>query len=179
MTFTDGLTASAIILAVVAIVSEIVFFIVQTDRASKSQREISEYVGQMRQVLGKIEGLTTSTREQQQEQFKQLLDFALGQQRASIGEELAGKVGAFEKQLASLEAKLSTGGDQEYERVMDELRQEVESLAKDVKALGESAEPQPPPRFPEAPFVDKFLQEAYGRWLQKPDVQPTEGEPET
>jgi len=53
--------ASAIILAVVAIVSEIAFFIVQTDRAAKSQREISDYVGQMRHVLGKIEGLTTST----------------------------------------------------------------------------------------------------------------------
>ena len=61
MTFTDGLTVSAIVLALLAIVSEVVFFIVQTDRAAKSQREISDYVGQMREVLGKIEGLTTST----------------------------------------------------------------------------------------------------------------------
>ena len=78
MTFTDGLAVSAIVLALLAIGSEILFFIVQTDRAAKSQREISDYVGQMRQVLGKIEGLTTSTGSRLETITAQLVSGLLG-----------------------------------------------------------------------------------------------------
>ena len=129
MTFTDGVAVSAIILAVVAIASEVLFFIVQTDRAAKSQREISDYVGQMREVLGKIEGLTTGTREQLQEQFRVVLQAAIGQERVSIGEELAGRLDAFEKHLAGLAAKRSGAGDQEYRALVEQLKNEIRLLA--------------------------------------------------
>ena len=198
MTFTDGLTASAIILALVAIVSEIVFFIVQTDRAAKSQREISDYVGQMREVLGEIKGLTTGTREQLQEQFGQLLDFALGQQRASIGQELEERVAGIEERVGGLAGGLSPEAEEQMDSLMGELKREVETLAKDIEALRQSAPPQPPPAarrggetpfldellqketFRETPVLDKFLQEQlYRVWLRKPAAEPTEGEPET
>lgn len=145
MTFTDGLTASAIILAVLAIVSEIVFFVVQTQQAAKSQREISDYVGQMRGVLGEIKGLTTGTREQQQEQFKQVLDYLLGQQRTSIGQELEERVAGIEERVAGLAGGPSPDAKEQVDSRMEELKREIEGLAKDIEALGERAAPQPPP----------------------------------
>jgi hypothetical protein len=138
MTFTDGLTASAIILAVVAIGSEVLFFIVQTDRAAKSQREISDYVGQMREVLGKIEGLTTSTREEVWEQFKLLLEKVVGQERASIGQELEERVAAIEQRVVGVEDRSQAAGDEELGTMVGELKRDVTSLQRDLVGLRES-----------------------------------------
>lgn len=172
MDFSDGLAVAAIVLAVLAIVSEIAFFVVQTDRATKSQREISDYVGRMREVLGKIEGLTTGTREQLQDQFRWLLQAAVGQERASVAQELGDRVAALEGGLASLNAGASADAGEQTDKVMGELKREVEALARDIETLGESARRQPPspaPRRSETPFLDEALQrEAYRRWLLGP-----------
>lgn len=146
MTFTDGVAVSAIILAVVAIASEVLFFIVQTDRAAKSQREISDYVGQMRELLGKIEGLTTGTREQLQEQFRWLLERAVGEERAHLAADVAKKLDALEKAFAEVEAKAGSGLNGRLAPEVEALKERVSSLSSDLsavakKAAGAAAEP--------------------------------------
>jgi hypothetical protein len=146
MTFTDGLTVSAIILAVVAIVSEILFFIVQTDRAARSQREISDYVGQMREVLGKIEGLTTSTREQLQEQFTLALKAAVGRERATLADDVAERLESVEKAFADLTGRAGATSDGELAADLNALKEQVASLSSELSAVakkaGEPAEPR-------------------------------------
>jgi hypothetical protein len=137
--FSDGLTASAIILAVVAIVSQIAFFVVQTDRAAKSQREISDYVGQMRGVLGKIEGLTTGTREQLQEQFMLALRAAVGQDRALVADNLADKLGEIEDRMGALEESAAGQVGDDVRKQIDALKEGLSSLAAEV--AGAAREP--------------------------------------
>ena len=168
MEFSDGLAVAAIALAFWTILLGILFYKWQSDLAKE-----------MHGLLTKIEGLTTSTSEQQGELFKQLLDFVLSQQRASIGEELEGRVAGIEERVAGLAGGLSPEAKEQMDSLIAEVKREVESLANDIKSLGESAAPQPPLGRSETPFLDKILQEeAYRRWLQKPDVEPTEGEAE-
>ena len=135
MTFSDGLTVSAIVLAVVAIASEVLFFIVQTDRATKSQREISDYVGQMRGVLAKIEGLTTGTREELREQLTRLLDFALSEQRASVSDKLEDKVVGIEQRVVAVEERSEGSGDEELRMAVAELKRDVGSLQGELAGL--------------------------------------------
>lgn len=104
LTFTDGLTVSAIILALVAISSEIAFFIIQTKHLTQSEKEQIRHIGEMREVLGRLEGLTTGTRDHLQVQFDRVLAAAIGG---------SGEVTTIEKQS---DATVKGGGDDSWRR---------------------------------------------------------------
>ena len=187
MQLSDGLAVAAIVLALFTILLGILFYKWQSDLAKE-----------MHGLLSKIEGLTTSTREQVQEREKQLLDFALGQQQGWIGEELEKRVAGIEERVAGLGGGLSREAKQQLDSLMAQLKREVETLANDVKALAKSARSQPPPAAPqggETPFLDQLLQKKtlgglpfldraqqeamYQRWLRSLSRDPAEGAPET
>ena len=80
VTFSDGLAISATVLSLTAIGFGVAFFIVQTQQLYRGQKESADYVGEMKEVLGKIEGLTVGTRDQLQGQFDRVLNAALSGQ---------------------------------------------------------------------------------------------------
>ena len=126
MTFADGVAAVAIALSLFAILLGVLFYKWQSDLARV-----------MQSLLAEIRGRTTRTEEELQTVVKLAVQ-AVEQERASTGEKFAdtaGRVEALEKQLARFEGKLSTAGDKEYKKLMDQLRQETSRLASDVAEL--------------------------------------------
>jgi hypothetical protein len=134
-----ALAAVAIALSVFAVAFELLFYNWQTGQGARITETVNNFAKEMHGVLGEIKGLTTGTWQELREQFKFVLDKALNQERASIGEEVAPRVEALEGQIDALEAKLSTTGHDELSTMVGELKRDVGALQRDLAALRQSA----------------------------------------
>jgi hypothetical protein len=128
LTFSDGLAVAAIALSFFTIFLGVLFYKWQGDLARE-----------MHSLLGEIKTRTTRTEEELQAQFKLVLEAALGQQRVSIGEEVAPRVDALEGQLGELEVKLSATSDAALRTIVADLKRDVSSLKGELAGLREGA----------------------------------------
>lgn len=199
MDFSDGLAVAAIALALSTIFLGVLFYRWQTEQGREITKTINDFAKEMHAVLGEIKGLTTGTREQLQDQFKWLLQAAVGEERATLASDVAQKLDALEGAFAGLEAKAGSGLNEQLGAEVEALKERVSSLSSELSAVARKAADaaaQPAaPRGSETPFLDELIQmgtfreaplldkakqqEIYRRWRESRSVEPPEGKPET
>lgn len=127
----DGLAVAAIVLALFTVLLGILFYKWQSDLAKE-----------MHGLLSKIEGLTTSTREQQQRETETLINALADRQRteaAVAAEDVTGeRVRDILQRLQGLEEALPTAADGTRPE-LEEIRERLDVLAQQVGAAVQQA----------------------------------------
>jgi len=128
MTFSDGLAVAAIALSLSTIFFGVLFYRWQTEQGARISDTINKFAKEMHGVLGEIKGLTTGTREELQEQFKVVLQAAIGQERASMAEDVVKRLEGVEQHVAGVEERSQATGDDELKTIVVELKRDLSSL---------------------------------------------------
>jgi len=159
-----------------------------TDHLRGVEASVSGFRTEMQGLVGELKGMTNTLVEAQQQQFNRMLDAFVT--RPGAAAEVAERTGESAKSLQQISDAMEALKEEiRRAAIADEVQHKLDELASRLEAVSEftaraaglaEAAAQPPPRFPEAPFVEKELQqEAYRRWRGPRSVERTEGEPET
>jgi len=134
-----ALSIAAMVLAVATIFFDILFYRWQTEQGARITGTVNDFAKEMHGVLGEIKGLTTGTRQELQEQFKFLLQAAVGQERVSIGEGLEERVATIEQRVAGVEERSQATDDAELTTMVGQLKRDVSSLQEGLAGLRQGA----------------------------------------
>ena len=172
---TIALALAAIILSILAMAFEILFYIVQTRAAKEDARERSKFSQEMSALLGKIEGRTNTTLEQLWQQFKSLLDATISRGADEASEDVQGAMQELKARVEAVESKMPSVGAEAARREIATMKEQVSSLAQELREKTRSAivrsSQEATGEFP-APPVHRFFGRATLDGKPAPDGTP-------